>query len=61
VSCPTVNGLLLPELLVVLIRDGHWVHPGEARLREVIPFLVAPTFSGFVRMLALGRNERVDE
>jgi hypothetical protein len=37
-----VNGLLMPELLVALIRDGHWVHPGDARLREVIPFLVDP-------------------
>jgi hypothetical protein len=42
VSCPTVNGLPLPELLAALIRDGHWVHPGDARLRDVIPFLVDP-------------------
>jgi hypothetical protein len=41
-SPPTVNGLPPPELLITLIRDGHWVHPGEARLREVIPFLVDP-------------------
>ena len=41
-SCLTVNGLPLPELLVALIRDGHWVHLGDARLREVIPFLVDP-------------------
>jgi hypothetical protein len=64
--CPTVNGLPLPELLVVLIRDPHWVHPGEARLREVIPFLVdsvdfLTTFSDFVRLLELGRHERVGE
>jgi hypothetical protein len=42
VSRLAVNGLLMPELLVALIRDGHWVHPGDARLREVIPFLVDP-------------------
>jgi hypothetical protein len=40
VSRLEANGLLLPERLVALIRDGHWVHPGDARLREVIPFLV---------------------
>jgi hypothetical protein len=39
---PTVNGLPLPEALVALIRSGGWVHPGEDRLREVIPFLVDP-------------------
>lgn len=37
-----VNGWPLPELLVELMRDGRWVHPGDARLREVIPFLVDP-------------------
>jgi len=42
VSRLAVNGLLMPELLVALIRDGHWSHPGDARLREVIPFLVDP-------------------
>jgi hypothetical protein len=38
----TVNGWPLPELLVALIRDGHWVHPGDARLRELVPFMVDP-------------------
>jgi hypothetical protein len=42
VSHLAVNGWPLPELLVALIRDGHWVHPGDARLRELIPFLVDP-------------------
>jgi hypothetical protein len=42
VSRLTVNGLLMPELLAALIRDGHWVHPGDVRLREMIPFLVDP-------------------
>lgn len=41
-SRPTVNGLPLPELLVTLIREGRWKHPRDARLREVIPFLVDP-------------------
>ena len=41
-SGPAVNGLLMPELLVAMIRDGRWVHPGDARLREVMPFLVDP-------------------
>jgi hypothetical protein len=39
---PAVNGLALPDLLVRLIRAGCWTHPGEARLRKVIPFLVDP-------------------
>jgi hypothetical protein len=37
-----VNGLPLPDLLVCLIRKGCWTHPGDARLREIIPFLVDP-------------------
>jgi hypothetical protein len=32
----------MPELLVALIRQGRWVHPGDARLRELIPFLIDP-------------------
>jgi hypothetical protein len=39
---PAVNGLPLPRLLVALLRHGTWLHPGEDRLREVIPFLVDP-------------------
>src|SRR5262245_12689638 len=39
---PTVNDLPLPEALVALIQNGWWVHPGEDRLRQVIPFLVDP-------------------
>jgi hypothetical protein len=42
VSHLAVNGWPLPELLVALIRDGHWVHPGDALLRELIPFMVDP-------------------
>ena len=41
-SRPTVNGLLIPDLLVALIRRCQWVHLGDARLRELIPFLVDP-------------------
>ncbi len=37
-----VNDLPLPEALVSLIQDVQWVHPGEDRLRQVIPFLVDP-------------------
>jgi hypothetical protein len=42
VSHVAVNGWPLPELLIALIRDGHWVHPGDARLRELIPFMGDP-------------------
>jgi len=37
-----VNGLPLPPLLVLLMQQGRWVHPGDTRLRELIPFLVEP-------------------
>jgi len=37
-----VNGLPLPPLLVLLMQQGQWVHPGDAKLRELIPFLVEP-------------------
>jgi hypothetical protein len=39
---PTVNGLPMPELLVALLRQGQWLHPGDARLRRMIPLLVDP-------------------
>lgn len=39
---PMVNALPMPERLVALIRQRQWVHPGDARLREFIPFLVDP-------------------
>jgi hypothetical protein len=38
----TVNGLPLPALLMSLIQQGRWVHPGEERLRELIPFFGEP-------------------
>jgi hypothetical protein len=37
-----VNGLPLPALLLALLREDRWRHPGEAPLRRIIPFLVAP-------------------
>jgi hypothetical protein len=39
---PTVNSLPLPDLLVSLIRHDRWVHPGDDRLRELIPFFGEP-------------------
>ena len=39
---PTVNGLPLPDLLVSLIQNGRWVHPGDDQLRETIPFFGEP-------------------
>lgn len=35
----SVNGLLLPELLVELLATGGWKHPGDEAVRRVIPFL----------------------
>lgn len=37
-----VNGLIFPPLLIDLIRAGKWKHPGDERLREIIPFLDDP-------------------
>jgi len=34
-----VNGLQLPPLLIELLRQGRWQHPGDSAIREVIPFL----------------------
>ena len=41
-SRPAVNGMPMPGLMVALIRDRRWVHPGDAQLRRLIPFLVDP-------------------
>jgi len=37
-----VNGLYLPQLLVDLLRQGRWVRPGDATIRQAIPFLPGP-------------------
>jgi hypothetical protein len=34
-----VNGLPVPQLLLSLLQQGKWKHPGDAALRRVIPFL----------------------
>jgi hypothetical protein len=39
---PTVNGLPLPDLLISLIQHKRWVHPGDERIRELIPFFGEP-------------------
>jgi hypothetical protein len=51
----TVNGLPLPAALVTLLREGRWVHPGDDRLRALIPFLYGPV--DFVRSVAHMRWE----
>ena len=37
-----VNGLLLPPLLIDLLRNSLWRHPGDATLERLIPFLRDP-------------------
>lgn len=37
-----VNGLPLPPLLVALLKQDKWQHPGNDVLRKVIPFLYHP-------------------
>jgi hypothetical protein len=39
-----INGLPLPPLLISLLQSGQWRHPGDMKMREVIPFLEAPVF-----------------
>src|SRR5688500_16298456 len=38
----TVNGLTLPALLISLIQQGRWLHPGDGVMLAVIPFLRDP-------------------
>jgi hypothetical protein len=37
-----INGLPLPSLLIDMIQQGRWRHPGNETLRRVIPFLKPP-------------------
>ncbi|WP_199922856.1 hypothetical protein [Streptomyces sp. NRRL B-24484] len=38
----TVRGLPLPQLLLDLIADGRWRHPGDAALAEALPWFADP-------------------
>lgn len=37
-----VNGLPLPPLLISLIQEGKWKHPGEEVMHKVVPFVREP-------------------
>lgn len=37
-----VNGSSLPLLLIELLRNGQWQHPGDDALRMLIPFSMEP-------------------
>jgi hypothetical protein len=39
---PDVNGLPVPSLLVELLKQHRWRHPGDEALRDLIPFLREP-------------------
>ena len=39
---PRINQLPVPALLLKLMEQGQWQHPGDAVLREVIPFFREP-------------------
>jgi hypothetical protein len=44
-----MRGLVVPSLLVSLVREGRWVHPGDAVMARVIPwFRDPPHFCGSV-------------
>jgi hypothetical protein len=38
----SVNGLPLPPLLLQLLAEGRWRHPGDAALRAAIPWIEDP-------------------
>lgn len=38
----TINGLPIPRLLLTLIEQDQWRHPGDAVIREIIPFFREP-------------------
>ncbi|UUU33046.1 hypothetical protein JIX56_25990 [Streptomyces sp. CA-210063] len=37
-----IRGLVVPPLLVSLLREGRWVHPGDAEMGRVIPWFEDP-------------------
>jgi hypothetical protein len=37
-----VRGLVLPERLITLMREGRWRHPGDAELARLIPWFEDP-------------------
>src|SRR5436305_1044811 len=50
-----VNGLPLPPLLVELLQQGRWCHPGDEVLRTLIPFFHEPV--DFLTMVEAMRRE----
>ncbi|XZE55820.1 hypothetical protein SH139x_001847 [Planctomycetaceae bacterium SH139] len=52
-----INGLPIPRLLIELVAQGRWRHPGDDVLRRVVPGLYEPTHDP-VAFLALDRMER---
>jgi hypothetical protein len=41
-SSSIVDGLPIPPLLMDLIQSGRWRQPSDAKVREIIPFLMEP-------------------
>ncbi|WP_435207425.1 hypothetical protein [Micromonospora sp. bgisy143] len=37
-----VNGLVLPALMTELLNAGHWRHPGDEVLRDLMPWFESP-------------------
>jgi hypothetical protein len=37
-----VHGLVVPDLLLVLLREGRWNHPGEPAIARVMPWFRDP-------------------
>ena len=37
-----VHGLVVPDLLLVLLREGRWNHPGELAIARVMPWFRDP-------------------
>jgi hypothetical protein len=38
----TIRGLPIPDLLVRMISEGRWRHPGDDAIRRVMPYMTDP-------------------
>jgi hypothetical protein len=38
----TIRGLKVPSLLIRMISEGRWQHPGDAAIRRIMPYMVDP-------------------
>lgn len=51
----TIRGLQVPSLLVRMISEGRWQHPGDDAIRRIMPYMVDPLV--FLRSLEIMERE----